>query len=66
MSRIIIRTYDGDPANYNAQQPDTPANIGNPDERTHEYTDGEDLLAVRKIAELLDEGTHFDVRQWVN
>ena len=66
MSRIMIRTYDGDPAEYDWDQPDTPENIGNPSDDTQDYTDGEELMAAAKILELLDEGKHFDVRQWVN
>lgn len=64
MSRIIITTYDGDPAEYDWDQPDTVENIGNPAASAQRYRDGEEMLAVKKIAELLDEGTHFNVRQW--
>lgn len=65
MSRIIIHPYDGDAESYDWDQADTPENIGER-EPSIEYTDGEDLDAVGKIVELINQGKHFDVRQWVN
>lgn len=65
MSYISIHVYDGDPELYSDH--DETGTIGvriNSEERC--FTDGEELEAVQDIIGLLNEGKHFDVRQWRN
>ncbi|GAA1064715.1 hypothetical protein [Streptomyces asiaticus] len=59
MSYIFLTEYDGDPEEF---VQDDPESVGNVDVQ-HSFTDGEELDAMALIAELLREGTHFDVRQ---
>jgi hypothetical protein len=66
MSRIIITEFDGDSSEYDWEQPDTTDNIGAPKGEPKHFRDGEEMLAVKHIVGLLDEGAHFNVRQWVD
>lgn len=60
MSYIYVTEYDGDPEEFDIDAPGSEGAKG----LQHRLRDGEELDAVVLIAELLREGTHFDVR-WV-
>lgn len=64
MSQILIHVYDGDPEAFDDNDEST---IGaRIDGETRIFTDGEELDAAQDIIGLLNEGRHFDVRQWRN
>lgn len=65
MSYITVHVYDGDAEQYSDE--DETGTVGTRiggEERC--FTDGEELDAVQDIIGLLNDGKHFDVRQWRN
>jgi hypothetical protein len=65
MSYITIHVYDGDSEAYSDD--DEAGTIGAREEdEERSFGDGEELDAARELIGLLDEGKHFDVRQWRN
>jgi hypothetical protein len=65
MSYITIHVYDGDSEAYSDD--DETGTIGAREEdEERSFGDGEELDAARELIGLLDEGKHFDVRQWRN
>lgn len=65
MSYIAIHVYDGDPEAYSDENETGTIGARIDGEERHFY-DGEELDAVQDIIGLLNEGRHFDVRQWRN
>ena len=65
MSHTYIDTYDGDPYDFIRDANGDHA-LGEKTTDAHSFTDGEEIEAAIKILELLNAGTHFDVRNEVN
>ncbi|WP_369147090.1 hypothetical protein [Streptomyces sp. R44] len=63
MSYIDVHVYDGDPEEYNADEPET---VGTREVGNRSFRDGEELEAAAYIVGLLADGRHFDVRRTVN
>jgi len=66
MSYITIHVYDGDSEEYRDGEHESATVGARIDGEERAFTDGEELDAAREIIGLLNEGKHFDVRQWRN
>lgn len=65
MSGITVHVYNGDAEQY-VDEDETGTIGARVDGEERYFTDGEELDAVQDIIGLLNEGKHFDVRQWRN